>query len=931
MIINKKEYADNGIFEERYSQEYSSLKIYPLVGILEREAGLLSDLAYEIRKKGVRCNCLIYSSGEITEFFKDNLIHFDKIVITDDLEYNFIDTNIIFLWNNTDLTLEYDSTNTTNVALVPENEDYNDFFDYQFKLSNSNKVLYFSDKFVYNIFQNSFYYYLDNSTFDNSTFNYDNLICYSMIVKNGGTLLKQVLTENLDLIDRWCILDTGSTDGSQNVIKEVLCNKKGNLYEEPFINFRDSRNRCLELAGKDCKYIIMLDDTYVVKEAKNLRKFLNEIRGDQVSDTFSMLIKSNDNEYFSNRIIKSSTDLRYIYKIHEVINPVNNMNINVPSQKAHIFDYRSEYMEKRTLERKKYDLEVLFEEYNENPEDPRYLYYIAQTYSCMGDTINKAKYFELRLLHLEDGYIQEKIDTFFELARTYNFHISPITKKEYSPNQELSPKEWGICENLYTKAWELDKSRPDSLYFIGIRYYLTNNFDKAYYFFKQAFELGYPLNSQYSLKPTLTYEFLPKFLSTVCYHTKDYSLGIKACDRFLGNTTQTTQSTKSTDLNFIREWRGIHEKMKYFEQESTTTTPFKFDKPVFCIVTDGGWSEWTGKDILSRGLGGSETWVIEMATYIKKNTDYYVIVFCNTSISENFENVGYNPIKLFYQFVANNIIDYCIISRYNHYIPVAIHGHAINIGIIFHDLPIDQTVIIKDDKLKWIFGLTDWHCQYIRNMFPMFNNKVHKINYGIDPFKFGRGDIPKVKNSFIYSSFANRGLLILLRLWKKIKNRFNDATLHIYSDINHYWIKNNYPDQHKELVILLELLKNDGVYYHSWVDKATLANAWNTAEYFFYPCIFEETFCLTAMEAAISKTFVITNGLAALSETVSNRGLIVPGNCFSKEWQTEILDKLFEYMEFSLNKEELLSMNYQWAYDRTWDTQSKDFLKILIN
>ena len=71
MIINKKEYPDNGIFEERYSQEYSSLKIYPLVGILEREAGLLSDLAYEIRKKGVRCNCLIYSPGEVTEFLKD--------------------------------------------------------------------------------------------------------------------------------------------------------------------------------------------------------------------------------------------------------------------------------------------------------------------------------------------------------------------------------------------------------------------------------------------------------------------------------------------------------------------------------------------------------------------------------------------------------------------------------------------------------------------------------------------------------------------------------------------------------------------------------------------------------------------------------------------------------------------------------------------
>jgi hypothetical protein len=83
------------------------------------------------------------------------------------------------------------------------------------------------------------------------------------------------------------------------------------------------------------------------------------------------------------------------------------------------------------------------------------------------------------------------------------------------------------------------------------------------------------------------------------------------------------------------------------------------------------------------------------------------------------------------------------------------------------------------------------------------------------------------------------------------------------------------------------------------------------------------------MEAAISKTFVITNGLAGLSETVSNRGLIVPGDCFSEDWQNEILNKLFEYMEFSLNKEELLSMNYKWAQDRTWDTQSKEMLGVL--
>ncbi len=40
--------------------------------------------------------------------------------------------------------------------------------------------------------------------------------------------------------------------------------------------------------------------------------------------------------------------------------------------------------------------------------------------------------------------------------------------------------------------------------------------------------------------------------------------------------------------------------------------------------------------------------------------------------------------------------------------------------------------------------------------------------------------------------------------------------------------------------------------------EAVLEDAWKTADIWFYPCTFMETFCLTALEAAKSKTFVIT-------------------------------------------------------------------------
>jgi hypothetical protein len=141
----------------------------------------------------------------------------------------------------------------------------------------------------------------------------------------------------------------------------------------------------------------MLDDTYVVNG--NIRSFLNQVRGDRFCDSFSVLIKSNDSEYYSNRIIKSESGLRYIYTIHEVLSDVNNVNVSIPPDQCVVIDQRSDYMERRTNDRKMSDLELLFKEYNNDPKNPRTLYYIAQTYACMSNYKEKAKYFEKRINH----------------------------------------------------------------------------------------------------------------------------------------------------------------------------------------------------------------------------------------------------------------------------------------------------------------------------------------------------------------------------------------------------------------------------------------------------------------------------------------------------------------------------------------------------
>ena len=47
-------------------------------------------------------------------------------------------------------------------------------------------------------------------------------ICLNMIVKNESKIIERCIKSVYHLIDTWCIVDTGSTDGTQEIIKNLL-------------------------------------------------------------------------------------------------------------------------------------------------------------------------------------------------------------------------------------------------------------------------------------------------------------------------------------------------------------------------------------------------------------------------------------------------------------------------------------------------------------------------------------------------------------------------------------------------------------------------------------------------------------------------------------------------------------------------------------
>src|SRR5262245_53632420 len=84
-------------------------------------------------------------------------------------------------------------------------------------------------------------------------------VCLNMIVKNEAPVIRRCLESVLPFIDRWVVVDTGSTDGTQALVRESLSSKPGELHERPWKSFGHNRNEALQLASSGSDYLFFID------------------------------------------------------------------------------------------------------------------------------------------------------------------------------------------------------------------------------------------------------------------------------------------------------------------------------------------------------------------------------------------------------------------------------------------------------------------------------------------------------------------------------------------------------------------------------------------------------------------------------------------------------------------------------------------------
>ena len=222
-----------------------------------------------------------------------------------------------------------------------------------------------------------------------------NLLELVMIVKNSGEILRKCLQKNKRYIDYWTIVDTGSTDNTPSIIEEELKDIPGKLHFSEFTNFSESRNKAFDLVSNTCKYMIVLDDSYEIGEGDKLREYLTNTN--TKADVIYLKIgymKFNflKDLYYSNRITKTTSKIRYMYRVHEsLFITKKKKSVFMDEKNFYIIDHTIKEHEYRTISRYKRDIEWLFLDKEQYPKDPRPTYYLCRT------LFNQAKYDESKI------------------------------------------------------------------------------------------------------------------------------------------------------------------------------------------------------------------------------------------------------------------------------------------------------------------------------------------------------------------------------------------------------------------------------------------------------------------------------------------------------------------------------------------------------
>lgn len=207
-------------------------------------------------------------------------------------------------------------------------------------------------------------------------------VCLNMIVKNEAHVIRRCLDSVRPYIGAYLIVDTGSTDGTQEIVRTHLADLPGAVIERPWRDFGHNRSEALALARDLAESTLTIDADEVFEAPKGFRWPA------LTADAYSLRhrVEPSGTEFDLIKLVRAALPWRYVGVLHEVIAcdaPQRTETLRGPVVRG-LFDSARNQVDAATKYAR--DAAVLEAALKDEPDNARYVFYLAQSYRDAGDT-----------------------------------------------------------------------------------------------------------------------------------------------------------------------------------------------------------------------------------------------------------------------------------------------------------------------------------------------------------------------------------------------------------------------------------------------------------------------------------------------------------------------------------------------------------------
>jgi hypothetical protein len=296
-------------------------------------------------------------------------------------------------------------------------------------------------------------------------------IIATIMIKNEERIIKRCIDRAITIADAICISDTGSTDSTLDILKEYLptLSIPTKVVNHTWKNFGFNRTLSFQASADFCKelewnpeftYGLLLDGDMNFVMTDKFQKT------DLTANGYRIIQRNSHLEYYNTRFVKLGYPWRCVGVTHEYwdgsdCEPLNTVYIEDIGDGGCKDDkfIRDERLLRQGLE--------------EEPNNERYMFYLAQTLKDLKKLPESIEMYKRRIN--AGGWYEEVWYSMYVISKLY-YELGNYTEMEY----------WGM------KAYDFNKNRSENLYFLTRIFRDLSQHHKAWHYMKLGSSIKKP-------------------------------------------------------------------------------------------------------------------------------------------------------------------------------------------------------------------------------------------------------------------------------------------------------------------------------------------------------------------------------------------------------------------------------------------------------